>query len=340
MLIITNRKINKLSVDGKIGDENTFGDELDKNEEDQQILKIAKANKIKAGWKVELTGEIHGSKNDSNVVIPSFESQYIALRNKLVKEEKNCVFFVHGFNQTFKKNLEKCLDIEKLHSVEVIAFSWPSNSKEHFSCDEYKGVRDRAMESAIALNSVFTELNNYPTKLVKNTNLFNSKISFLAFSLGNYLFQKSIDRYGSSTQPNLFDNVILCQADVKRDGHENWCDKINVGRRVYATINENDNILRTASHCESYFRLGESAKNLNCNNMIYIDFTHGQYIERNHELFRFSQNKYAKSFFTNVLNGYDVEGTETFDLSFKYFEKPNCYKYRKGYRDEPSFEQK
>ena len=42
------------------------------------------------------------------------------------KLSKKWLFFLHGNNQTTLKNLEKCRQIEQLHDVNVIAFSWPS----------------------------------------------------------------------------------------------------------------------------------------------------------------------------------------------------------------------
>ena len=339
MLIITNRKINEDNFTGNLGNEYAFGDELDIDRGGQQKLRFAKANKTNSVWQVELIGDFYYvSKDHSNIKYPSFEDQYYELREKLVKENKNCVFFVHGFNQSFKKNLKKCLDIEKLHSVEVIMFSWPSNPMKYLSCPEYEEARKIAKKSANALNSIFTELDFYHKKLVKDRgkNIFESTVSFLVFSLGNYLFQESIQLNDLNSHPILFDNVILCQADVNCENHNKWGDKINVGKRVYATINQKDGDLKVASVCLNYIRLGETTKNLNCEDMTYIDFTDGEEIRKKHELFRFNQNKHVKSFFTSVLNGDQAEQIKSFDEAFKYSQISNCYEFRYDFREEYS----
>ena len=107
MLIITNRTINENSI----GNEKSFGDKLDTDNEGQQILRFAEANKKDSGWKVELIEETDASQDNTNAEVLSFEDRYCELR----KNNKNCVFFIHGFNQSFKKNLKKCSDIEEIH---------------------------------------------------------------------------------------------------------------------------------------------------------------------------------------------------------------------------------
>ena len=334
MLIITNRTVNDDNINDNIGNENAFGDEL--NEKNgQQILSIAIAKKENSDWNVELIQRPNETEDVPNVKIPSFENQYFELRKKLVEDDKNCVFFVHGFNQSFEKNLEKCLDIERIHGVEVIAFSWPSNLMNTNLIREYRLVKSsNAVRSAEALNSIFNEFDKYHKKIVNKrmTVPLNSMFSFLVFSLGNFLFQKSIDQDNPESHPMLFDNVILCQADVRREGHKEWGDKINVGKRIYTTINQNDGVLKSASTCERFFRLGETAKKLNCDDMVYVDFTDGKLIEHDHELFRHIKNKHARNFFTNVLNGNEVHHEKKFNFVFEFVEKSKCYKFRPGFR--------
>ena len=337
MLIITNRKINEDNFTNKIGNENAFGDELDIDAKGQQKLRFAMAKKANAVWQVELIEETNASEDDSDTKFPSFEDQYCELRKKLAEENKNCIFFVHGFNQSFKKNLKKSLDIENLHSVEVIMFSWPSNPMKHISDSEYKEARIIAKKSAKALNLIFTELDSYHEKLVNDgeTNISNSKISLLVFSLGNYLFQEFIQLIGSNSHLKLFNNVILCQADVNRKNHKIWGDKINVGNRVYTTINRKDDVLRSAYAFKKYTRLGRTTKNLNCKNMTYFDFTDGTEIKKEHELFRFSKKKHARNFFTSVLDGVKAEKKKTFKKAFIFSKQKNCYEFRVGSRADP-----
>ena len=345
MLIITNRKLNIDDTSIKIGDENLFGDELDNDlgEGEPPKLRFAKASKVDSDWRVELIEETNASENDQNIKYPSFERHYKNLREYLVEENKNCVFFVHGFIQSFKKNLNKCLDIEKKYGVKVIAFSWPSRPTDPARPNNetmrgiYKQARKNAENSAKNLNSIFWELYLYHQHFVNRNEemLLDRKFSFLAFSLGNFLFQNSINQNDVNSHPILFDNVILCQPDVYRKNHKKWGDKINIGDRVYTTINQNDNVLKPAMFFENFFRLGQTAKFLCCKNMKYIDFTDGLNLNSEHEFFRYSTNKYVKSFFNNVLNGNEAEQEESFHRAFKFFNESNCYKFRRNFRKLP-----
>lgn len=85
-------------------------------------------------------------------------------RDKLIKNKRNCVFFVHGFNQSFENNLAKSLALEKEHNVEVVAFSWPSNPG-GFKTREYRYAKRTAIASVGALDSTLEKLGRYRTKL-------------------------------------------------------------------------------------------------------------------------------------------------------------------------------
>ena len=121
MLIITNRNIKKSNFNNGVGDHDAFGDEV--NSKGPNEVRLAHAEKVDGAWQVRLVKE-PSKITDNN--IPS-KKVFSETRNRLISTGKNCVFFVHGFNQSFKKNLEKALAIENEHDVEVVAFSWPSN---------------------------------------------------------------------------------------------------------------------------------------------------------------------------------------------------------------------
>jgi esterase/lipase superfamily enzyme len=101
MLIITNRNINKSNFQDGMGDHQAFGDGI--NSKGPNEVRLATANKVDGRWQVELVTEPSViTKNN----IPS-QKQFLKIRDKLTSYKKNCVFFVHGFNQSFEKNLEK-----------------------------------------------------------------------------------------------------------------------------------------------------------------------------------------------------------------------------------------
>ena len=154
MLIVTNRNINKSNFKDGVGDHKAFGDGV--NSKGPNEVRLAKANKVDGKWRVELIKEPSVITENN---ITSYK-QFLKIRDKLISEKKNCVFFVHGFNQSFKKNLEKSLALEKEHDVEVIAFSWPSNPG-GFKTKEYRHAKRTARASMGALDSTLEKLGKY-----------------------------------------------------------------------------------------------------------------------------------------------------------------------------------
>lgn len=318
MLIITNRNINKSNFNNGVGDHNAFGD--NHNLKGANEVRLANAEKVNNKWEVRLVKE-------SSVVthnnIPS-KKEFARIRDHLTSSGKNCVFFVHGFNQSFEKNLEKGLALEKEHGVEVIAFSWPSNPG-GFKTKEYRQAKRNAMASVGALDSTLEKLGLYMKEPFNKQALeaCNIKISLMTYSLGNFLFKNYITDSCYEDETRIFENVILCQADVDSKHHAEWVDNINAGKRVYITINENDFVLKWSDINFQADRLGRTAKNLNSDNAVYFDFTDGPDVGKTHGLFYKKTNSKVKHFFTEVVNGRRAERTTT----LAYDQQSNSYRF-------------
>lgn len=310
MLIITNRNIKKSNFKNGVGDHKAFGDSV--NSKGPNEVRLATAEKDNGKWKVKLIKEPSVlTKNN----IPS-RKEFLAIREKLTTEKKNCVFFVHGFNQSFEKNLEKSLALEKEHGVEVIAFSWPSNPG-GFKTKEYRHAKRTARASIGALDSTLEKLSLYLKEPFNRAALqaCNVKCSLMTYSLGNYLFQNYIIDSAYENETAIFENVILCQADIDNKDHSRWVDLIETGKRVYVTINEDDWVLKWSDANFQKDRLGSTAKNLNSSNAVYFDFTGGEGVKKTHGLFYKKTNNIVKDFFTKALNGERGENIQgmTFD---------------------------
>ncbi len=318
MLILTNRNIIRKNFKNGVGNEGAFGDEV--NSKGPNEIRLAHAEKVNGNWEVKLVKEpsILTEKN-----IPS-KKVFGLFRDKLNINKKNCVFFVHGFNQSFKKNLEKSLALEKEHDIEVISFSWPSNPG-GFKTKEYRHSKRTARASVGALDSTLEKMGRY-LKVPFNRDKLKEcdiKISLMAHSLGNYLFQNYVIDSIYEDETRIFDNVILCQADVDNKGHIDWVDTIEVGKRVYITINENDWVLKWSDANFQKDRLGRTVRALSSKNAVYFDFTNGPNVEKTHGLFYKKTNNVVKDFFTKVLNG--ERGERTNNLTFDA--KTNTYRF-------------
>lgn len=318
MLIITNRNINRDNFINGIGDHNAFGDWV--NAKGPNEVRLANAVKKNNQWQVTLIDEpdIISSNN-----LPSAHA-LTKLQKKLTTEKKNAVFFVHGFNQSFEKNLEKSLAMEKEHGVEVIAFSWPSNPG-GFKTREYRHAKRTARASVGALDATLEKFASYLKVPFNKAALEQCEVKFslLTYSLGNYLFQHYITDALYENETSIFDNIVLCQADVDNHNHASWVNTIETGKKVYITINEKDSVLKWSDLNFQRNRLGRTAKNLNSPNAMYFDFTAGDGVGRTHDIFYKKTNPVVKEFFTKVLNGEHGEEIQ----GMRYDSRSNSFRF-------------
>lgn len=303
-----------------MGDHEAFGDRF--NTKGPAEVRLAHAEKKNKKWEIRLVKE--SPKITANN-IPS-KKEFASLRQKLIKDKKNCVFFVHGFNQSFERNLEKSLQMQEEHDVEVIIFSWPSNPG-GFITEEYKAAKKCAALSVGAFDSTLEKLGGYLQEPFNKEALKKCgiKISLMAYSLGNFLLQNYVQNTVFEEGIRIFSNVILCQADVDNDNHAEWVDKIKSRKRVYVTINENDYVLKWSDINLQKDRLGNTARNLNASNAVYFDFTDGKDVDRTHGVFYKETHDAVRSLFSAVLNGERVHRPENliFDSHLNAYRFPS-----------------
>ena len=318
MLIVTNRNIVKSNFKNGVGDEGAFGDGV--NVKGPNEVRLAHATKESGKWQVRIVKE-PSKITDTN--IPS-QKEFMKFRDQLIKDGKNCVFFVHGFNQSFKKNLEKALKIEEIHKVAVIAFSWPSNPG-GFKTKEYRHAKRTARASDGALDATLEKLGRYLKEPFNKEALEKCgvKFSLMTYSLGNYLFQNYVIDSIYEDETRIFDNIVLCQADVDNEGHAQWVDMIQAGKRIYITINENDYVLKWSDANFQKDRLGRTARDLNSTKALYFDFTDCKDVGNTHGVFYKKTNPVVEQFFTTVLNGGRGETTE----GMVYDRRKNAYTF-------------
>ncbi len=317
MLVITNRNINDRNLSGGIGDHRAFGDQL--NIVNPNEIRLAKVDKLDGQWRVELLDEI-----DRKTGKLASEQQFRSLRESLLRDSKNCVFLVHGFRQSFKKSLKKGWRIQQRYGVEVIVFSWPSNPG-GLVISEYRDAKRMALASAGALDKTLEKLGAYLHQPFNLSALqaCETRFSLMAYSLGNLLLKNYVESNLYNEETQIFENIVLCQADVDNRGHRDWVENINSGRRIYITINENDKTLGWSDINFQPGRLGNTFKNLNAANARYYDFSNGPYVGNTHGVFYEETNDVVKEFFNLALNGKRVETLNgmTFDA------RANAYRF-------------
>lgn len=170
--------------------------------------------------------------------------------------ERQWVVYVHGHHQDPLENIHKTMEIERIHGVNVLAFSWPSHplitSKqteailgtiEQLIIKRYKITGWWAFVASKAwdgIEGLIEGWRNYPLakeNALLSTNdlqaclrvfkkdlfpLTRSKKTpnLVVASLGNYLMENTIKQNGGLAMK--FHNVLLHEADANAEQHVNW----------------------------------------------------------------------------------------------------------------------
>lgn len=291
IIVVSNRDVHPQHHNHRL-----FGDDLNPLSPDE--LNIALAEKNGRSWQLELVTDPKKPNYDKPVSRTVFRD---AMRRNA---DKPWVFFVHGFNQSLIKNLEKCREIQD-YGCNVVAFSWPSNPgpQEHYKkFKEYKKARKNARRSVIALNRCVDTLAAYLREF--SSEKCQVSISMVVHSLGNFLMQNYVSHPEFGDETSVFGNIILHQPDADTRHHPMWVEKLSARSRVYVTINAHDAVLAT-SDVVNPDRLGNTRIHEHAEGTTYIDFTWGKGVSHSHRPWHEPGEKNAAiaRFYTQVFHG-------------------------------------
>lgn len=306
--------------------------------------------------KKKVTALISEYKLDINTDVDWYGSLEVACKlfKRANKEKKSILFFVHGYNNDVEDVLKAAHQIESLYKVIVVPFTWPANGGGPISgTAAYLSDKSDARVSAGALNRAIgiiqqlhqllthslqlqhqkAAFDKHPDNPNAAASLFtrlmeadcSTKINLLCHSMGNYVMKHTMATSENATSELVFDNVCLVAADANNEDHSNWVGKLDVRKRIYVVINENDSALKASRikpGKEQKARLGHYLKKLNSPNASYIDVTTAEHIGSEHTYFKgdsVNQNEALKTLFGNMFNGNSVES------SLKYHADINTY---------------
>ena len=361
MYIITNRQLTK--KDGL----KSFG--KDPNPKGPNELRMTKVLKSGNKWKVsQITDTLSLASKKSlkkkyQLDIDVNETWHASLKiacelfEKARKQKKSILFFVHGFNNDVGDVIKAAQDIEAIHDVIVVPFTWPANGGGALTgTASYKSDKSDARASTGALNRFIAKIqqfhqlltaaqlkrirraadkkhpNNHDAAHSMYTNMVekecSTRISLLCHSMGNYLLKHTLSTSENSTSELVFDNVCLVAADTNNKNHALWVGKLDVRNRVYVVINEKDSALKASRikpGKEQKARLGHYINKLDSLNAHYIDVTGAKGVGSEHTYFKgpaVKANKPLRDMFGDMFKGLAVEQ----DLEFQSDSK--SYKFK------------
>jgi esterase/lipase superfamily enzyme len=145
------------------------------------------------------------------------------------EKQKHVSFFIHGYNNTWLEAVQRYRQLQKdLYADpgglgQLILFTWPSNG----ATSGYLPDREDARASAPDLANVFVDLHDHlvlmqrAVAMSKTTSCCRAKISVIAHSMGNYVFQKALavasKKLNNPQLVTLIHQGAMVAADVDND---------------------------------------------------------------------------------------------------------------------------
>lgn len=182
---------------------------------------------------------------------------------------KPWVFFVHGNNQTFKKNLMKSRLIQDKYDVNMVIFSWPSRSFDSniewhilrailYAVIQKSGsslmsiktgleqqIRQYRNASIFAGQSVGAFLDSFEFLRDKLFNKIKSldpaiRVNMLVHSLGHKILRLAVE--SQKLDGFIFDNILLHHADTAVQDYQTWLKQIKIASsdNIHIAVNQRD----------------------------------------------------------------------------------------------------
>lgn len=208
------------------------------------------------------------SLNKSNEIVNHMLS-HDEFMDQFSKEKSDWLLFVHGDSKTYNQSVKRGFDIQKLHKINVIVFSWPSKDSDLTGLKNLNNSKRNVLKSMNHFNEVLAAMDSF-----KKTNK-NVKLSMLLHSLGNLYLENWGNQSGIEREfDTIFENVIINSAAVDQKMHKDWVEQINFQKRIYITNNKSDfNLKGKHIFSKDGNQLGEKAKTPSAENAHYIQFS-------------------------------------------------------------------
>ncbi|MBN1414647.1 MAG: alpha/beta hydrolase, partial [Bacteroidales bacterium] len=181
--------------------------------------------------------------------------------------------FVHGDRKTFSDAVIRGLEIQNLHHIKVLVFSWPSKIEKGNGLKNFNNSKINAASGVVKFKELLLLLQEYKKKHQWHEKPYH--LSLFLHSLGNYYLERLVkDSLLADLDSNLFDNLIINAAAVNQEAHANWIDRLNIQKRIYITSNKQDfNLNGVRIFSNSGKQLGERLKLPLSSRAYYINFT-------------------------------------------------------------------
>lgn len=193
--------------------------------------------------------------------------------NEISDIKEDWLLFVHGDSKTFEQAVMRGFDIQHLHNINVIVFSWPTKDPDYNGIKNFKNSKLNVLKSLNHFDNLLTFIERFRKSNSSFTN--NNKLSIFIHSLGNSYIENSVQQNGlTAHQDYIFDNVVLNAAAVNQEGHSSWVEKLSFQKEIYITSNRKDfNLKGVRIFTKDGKQLGEVVEAPVAQNAYYVQFT-------------------------------------------------------------------
>lgn len=183
------------------------------------------------------------------------------------------LLFVHGDSKTFEQAVMRGFDIQYLHNINVLVYSWPTKDPDYNGIKNFKNSKQNVILSMDHFETLLKYIGQFKSSNPSFSN--NSQLSLFIHSLGNSYLENLVKQKKTlNHQEMLFDNLIINAAAVNQEGHKLWVEQLNFQKHIYIINNKQDfNLKGVRIFTKDGKQLGEVIELPTAKNADYIQFT-------------------------------------------------------------------
>jgi esterase/lipase superfamily enzyme len=242
--------------------------------EDPQNLRFGVAEVDLDSGEVEFTVAAESNVGDPDTQVLGSEEVFDRLRQDMIDDPADCLFFIHGFANSFERALYRAATIGRFYrgggsgplskKLHLFAFCWPSDGVLIGLPNAYRSDRIDAMLSGPAIGRTILKALDFVGTL-RPEDRCNRRIHLLAHSMGNWALRYALQHIrdeGALGRTVVFDQAILAAADEDDNALEKT-GKLRslseLARRITVYINFQDVVLHVSDWTKGNpDRLGKS----------------------------------------------------------------------------------
>jgi esterase/lipase superfamily enzyme len=192
---------------------------------------------------------------DPEAEVLGSDAVFDQLRQDMIDDPADCLFFIHGFANSFERSLDRAATVKRFYEgggsgplskkLHLFAFCWPSDGVLFGLPNAYRSDRMDAMLSGPAIGRTILKALRFVSSLPRDARC-NRRIHLLAHSMGNWALRFALQHIhdeGALGRTIVFDQAILAAADEDHDALEE-ASKLrslaDIARRITVYINFQD----------------------------------------------------------------------------------------------------